>query len=298
MGEGDHVMKTDDDIINDLDGVMKDYEPFVYDEDNYTGEEPEEDDVEDDEVGKSELDATVDIEKTDAKKGLVFGWASVIKKNGVVVSDLQGDQIESDEDMENAAYDFTMSSRVGGEEHVRKGVSTLIESMAFTDEKCEALGLPDDFPRGWWVGFKITDKEVMKGMAAKRYTQFSVHGVGKRTPINKAKKGDGLTYNDRREAVTNAIKAMYPATVSLTGTPSYVYCWVSDMDDTDVIYQAEIGGKSSYYKASWSIDEDGIATIGEPIEVRSKTTYVKKSDYDPDQIEDVISRFNSLKRRK
>jgi hypothetical protein len=279
---------SDEQIIAELSKV--DWQAdVVYEEDNWTSEDPEEDDMDEDEYdgetfGKS-MDADIEIAKTDEKKGLVFGWASVIKKDGKTVVDRQGDVIESDWEMEKAAYDFTMSSRVGGEEHVRKGVSTLIESMAFTDEKIEALGLPDDFPRGWWVGFKITDKDVMKGMKEGKYTGFSVHGRGKRTPIKK--KADEMSFNDMREIVNNALKIMYP-TSPLPGYSTWTY--ISDMSSSWVVYSVEQGGKSTYYKADWSCDKDGVCTISDPVEVRSKTTYVKKGNYDQDRVQAVLSR--------
>ena len=275
---------TDEEIIAEL-AKYKWEANVVYDENNWLGEDDDDDDDVEEEFEKS-LDADITIEKTDEKKGLVFGWASVIKKNGEVIVDRQGDVIEDDWEMEKAAYNFVMSCRVGGEEHVRKGVSTLVESMAFTDEKCKALGLPDDFPRGWWTGWKITDETVMKRMKAGKYTGFSVHGRGKRKVI--AKSADEMTNNDKQEALNQALKALYPSSPALN---RWVY--VRDFTDTWVVYSLEQGGVYNYFKADWSFDDDNNIVFGDHIEVKSKTTFVKKSDddgYDADAIDDVLSR--------
>lgn len=127
------------------------------------------------------------ISKRDEDKQLVFGWASVVSKHDEeLVTDLQGDVITPDE-LEEAAYDYVLKSRDGGVQHAVTGVSTLVESMVFTQEKWEALGVPSDvskiMPTGWWVGFKVHDESVWKGVKEGRWTEFSVHGTGLRTPL-------------------------------------------------------------------------------------------------------------------
>jgi hypothetical protein len=68
--------------------------------------------------------------------------------------------------------------------HVRKGVSTLIESFVSTPEKWEAMGIPEGvLPTGWWVGFKVKDDEVWKGVKSGKYKMFSVHGSGTRKAL-------------------------------------------------------------------------------------------------------------------
>lgn len=137
-------------------------------------------------------DTMFTIAKKDDDKRLVFGYASVaIDKHGEVVDDRQGDLIDDPDEIEKSAYSFVMHSRTGGEMHIRKGVSTLIESIAVTPEKIMALageGAPEDlyknFPQAaWWVGFKVHDDEVWKGIKEGKYPMFSVHGKGVRTPI-------------------------------------------------------------------------------------------------------------------
>lgn len=129
-----------------------------------------------------EFDALAEIEKMDDEQRLVFGWCSIArKKDGEVVVDKQGDVLEDIDQMEKVAYDFVLHSRDGGEMHVRKGVSTLVESFVSTKEKWDAMGIPEGvLPVGWWVGFKVQDANVWKGVKEGKYRMFSVHGSGLR----------------------------------------------------------------------------------------------------------------------
>ena len=127
-----------------------------------------------------------DFAKRDDDKQQVFGWASVIEVDGEPIVDLQGDIISAEE-MEKAAYVYVQKSRKGGDMHLRKGLepvhkSDMIESLVVTDEKREAMGLPDSVPTGWWVGFQVNDPEHWADIKSGKRTGFSIHGHGKRTP--------------------------------------------------------------------------------------------------------------------
>ena len=130
-----------------------------------------------------ELD--VPIEKVDDEQRLAFGWANVaITKDGGLVVDRQGDFIDSIAELEKAAYTYVEESREAGHNHVRKGVGTLVESVVFTPEKLEKMGLPPgSVPLGWWVGFRVSDEEVWKGVKDGTYAMFSVHGTGRRQAV-------------------------------------------------------------------------------------------------------------------
>ncbi len=123
------------------------------------------------------------IVSKDDDKRLVFGWANIAKdSDGRVVVDRQGDWTTVDE-LEKAAYHYVLNSRDGGEQHLRTGVATVVESMVFTNEKLSKLGIPEGaVPEGWWVGFKIHDEEVWNGVKKGNYPDFSIHGSGKRMP--------------------------------------------------------------------------------------------------------------------
>lgn len=128
---------------------------------------------------------TGEISKADAPRQMVFGWAQIVSEpDGTTVVDKQGDFIDDPTQLEDAAYEFTLNSRDGGEMHVRKGVSRLVESFVSTEEKQRAMGIPPGtIPVGWWTGWKIDDSGVWQRVVEKRYTMFSVHGRGIRKAV-------------------------------------------------------------------------------------------------------------------
>lgn len=139
-----------------------------------------------DDPDTAEFTTQHEITKVDEDERLVFGWASIgIDKDGGIIEDRQGDILDDPNEIEKAAYDFVLNSRDGGEMHVRKGVSTLVESVVFTPEKTRAMGIPDGtVPTGWWVGFRVNDEEVWKAVKDGKYRMFSVHGRGMRKAMD------------------------------------------------------------------------------------------------------------------
>ena len=142
-------------------------------------------------VGKAAPDVVWEGEfsKLDDDKQQAFGWASVISMGGLPVIDQQSDQID-EADLEDAAYNYVLKSRVGGHMHQRDHldkavhVSDVIESMVFTDEKVAKMGLPDSFPRGWWIGVQVHDPDVWQSVKKNQLKGFSIHGKGKRQDIS------------------------------------------------------------------------------------------------------------------
>lgn len=124
------------------------------------------------------------IKKSDDEKMQAFGWANVsIMENGETLEDWQGDIVEPDE-LESAAYDFVRFYREGGEMHERGGAATLIESVMFTKEKMQALGIPEGtLPVGWWIGFQVTDPEVWEKVKDGTYPMFSIEGEAERIEV-------------------------------------------------------------------------------------------------------------------
>jgi hypothetical protein len=129
------------------------------------------------------------ISKVNKEKRQVFGWASVTHVDGQPVVDRQLDFMPLDE-LENAAYQYVIESRTGGDMHRRVSkaadapvhVSDMIESFVVTPEKLVGMGLPGDaINPGWWVGYKINNDEQWELVKAGKRTGFSVHGAGKRT---------------------------------------------------------------------------------------------------------------------
>lgn len=122
--------------------------------------------------------------KSDDDSRLVFGWANVaVRVDGEQIIDWQGDAIDT-EDLEKAAYSYVADFGTAGEMHQRGGVGHVIESIIFTKEKAEALGIPADIlPEGWWIGFKITDDEVWEKIKSGEYSMFSIEGEAIREPM-------------------------------------------------------------------------------------------------------------------
>lgn len=116
---------------------------------------------------------------------LVFGWASVAKNaNGDRPLDWQGDIIDA-EDLEPAVYKFNLEYRESNELHEGPVKGYLVESVMFTKQKMTAMGIPEGtVPEGWWVGFKIHDREAYAKVKAGIYKMFSIEGSAQRIPVN------------------------------------------------------------------------------------------------------------------
>jgi len=122
------------------------------------------------------------IAKVANEHKLVFGWANVIKtEDGKVLLDRQGDFIDDEWELEKAAYAYMLDSRDGGVMHAKTGVATTVESMMFTDEKVEAMGIAKGLiPTGWWIGMQVHDDDVWSGIKKGDFSGFSIHGKGVR----------------------------------------------------------------------------------------------------------------------
>lgn len=142
-------------------------------------------------IAKSEnVDIAIrgEVSKMDTEKRQVFGWASVIEVGGEPVIDLQ-DDVMTIETIEKAAYNYVHGSRKGGRQHERQGeeplhVSDMIESFVLTPEKKEKMGIPDEVPTGWWVGFQIRDEDTWQQYKDGKLKDFSIHGSGRRVEVD------------------------------------------------------------------------------------------------------------------
>lgn len=129
------------------------------------------------------MGAPFQIAKTDEAERLVFGFANVsVAKDGGEIVDLQGDIIEP-ADLEKTAYEFVLKFREAGEMHKGSAVGQLVESMVFTPEKLEALGIAKDaVPCRWWVGFKLAP-EAFEKVKDGTYRMFSIQGRAEREEV-------------------------------------------------------------------------------------------------------------------
>ena len=121
------------------------------------------------------------IAKADADQQLIFGWASIVEKDGALIIDKQGDAILP-VDLEKAAYDFVLTARNHGDMHDTIGTGRLVESMVFTKDKQAALGI-DLGKVGWWTGFKVDSPEVWAAHKRGDRPDFSIGGSGVREEI-------------------------------------------------------------------------------------------------------------------
>lgn len=127
---------------------------------------------------------TFDVEKAMPDQHLVFGWANVsLTEDGGVPFDWHDDMI-APKILEKAAYNFVMKYRDMGEMHVGETQGQLVESIMFTKEKMQALGIPEGVvPEGWWVGFYVPDVEVCQKIKDGQYKMFSIQGRIKRLKV-------------------------------------------------------------------------------------------------------------------
>lgn len=136
-----------------------------------------------------EIETLVKVVKvsTDDQR-LVYGWANVLTKaDGSAVNDSQGDVLTDPEDIasfEKSVVGYMLESRSGDEMHENFGVATIVESMFFTPEKVEKLGLPaGSLPCGWWVGYYVEDDNTWEGVKSGKYSMMSIVGTGTRSEL-------------------------------------------------------------------------------------------------------------------
>ncbi len=98
--------------------------------------------------------------------------------------DLEGDRVALSE-LERAAYEFTLSSGLADIDHDEVTHGRLVESFVVTEEKLEAMGVPEDaraqVSKGWWLGFHVDDA-TMDRVESGELSMFSVGGTAKRSP--------------------------------------------------------------------------------------------------------------------
>lgn len=142
------------------------------------------DDIEfEDDIDKSAFQ----IAKADEDKRLVFGWALVsATSDGEQIIDHQGDIVDQDE-LEEGAYEYVLNFRDAGEEHISslRKKARMVESVVFTEEKLQAMGIPQGtVPYGWWIGFYVDDDDTWEKIKDGTYQMFSIEGKAVREPVN------------------------------------------------------------------------------------------------------------------
>lgn len=135
-------------------------------------------------MGEEIFETQFKVAKSDASRQFIFGWANVsIDKSGRLIVDSHDDIIELS-DLEDAAYDFVLNARETGDMHQGDAVGTMIESMVFTPDKLEALGLEgSDLPQGWWVGFHVEDAPTFDLVKTGARKMLSIQGTAIREEV-------------------------------------------------------------------------------------------------------------------
>lgn len=139
------------------------------------------------------------IAKADEDKRLVFGWALVsATSDGEQIIDHQGDIVDQDE-LEEGAYEYVLNFRDAGEEHISslRKKARMVESVVFTEEKLQAMGIPQGtVPYGWWIGFYVDDDDTWELIKNGTYKMFSIQGSAIREPVGKSETYRAKTFND------------------------------------------------------------------------------------------------------
>lgn len=130
------------------------------------------------------VDIGFDLYKAKDDEQLVSGWANVsVNADGSVPLDWQDDVI-APETLEKAAIAFMIDYQESGVMHKGDSVGTVVESIVFTKEKQEALGIPEGtVPQGWFITVKINDPEVFAKVKDGTYKMFSIQGVCNRVKM-------------------------------------------------------------------------------------------------------------------
>lgn len=127
------------------------------------------------------------IAKADDDKRLVFGWALVsATADGQQIIDHQGDIVDPEE-LEEGAYEYVLNFRDAGEEHIGslRKKARMVESVVFTEEKLQAMGIPlGTVPYGWWIGFYVDDDNTWELIKNGTYKMFSIEGRAIREPVD------------------------------------------------------------------------------------------------------------------
>jgi len=119
-----------------------------------------------------------EVTKIDSDQRVVYGFASVVSKDGEPVVDLQGDVI-SPETMEKAATEFMLGARTGLTMHKGEPTTTIIHSLPLTKQIKEAFQISSPY-EGWIIAVKVHDDETWAAVKAGAFTGFSIGGKAQR----------------------------------------------------------------------------------------------------------------------
>lgn len=123
----------------------------------------------------------VHVLKADDDRRMVYGWASVITKNGEVVVDTQGDSIEPQE-LEKATTAFMSDVRKAQEMHNPGVKGMVVHSFPMIADIAKSLGIECD-QEGWIVGVQVSDEVTWQKVKSGELRAFSIGGAGRREEV-------------------------------------------------------------------------------------------------------------------
>jgi hypothetical protein len=135
----------------------------------------------------AEVRISFDVQKMDEDQRLVFGWASIVEKAGKLIVDKQ-DDIILPADLEAAAYDYVLDARKADDMHTAAPTARLVESIVFTLEKQEHLGIvvkdeDGDQIVGWWCGWYVDSDAQWALIKSGARPELSIGGSSVRVPF-------------------------------------------------------------------------------------------------------------------
>ena len=133
------------------------------------------------ELTKTDFESRGEVTKMDDEKRIVYGYASVISKNGEPIVDLQGDVITADE-LEKAASEFMLNSRIGKTMHSGEPTTTIIHSFPMTDEIKKAYQIESPY-EAWLIAVKVHDDKTWEMVKSGKLKDFSIGGKATRREL-------------------------------------------------------------------------------------------------------------------
>ncbi len=132
-------------------------------------------------VKPEEYSNSFNIIKLDDEARMVYGWASVIKENGIDVIDTQGDIIKSEE-LIQASTEFMKSARMSLAMHKGGSIGQVIHSFPLVGDLMKSLGVESE-KEGWIVGVSINDAGVWNQVKSGELKAFSIGATAVREPV-------------------------------------------------------------------------------------------------------------------
>ena len=122
-----------------------------------------------------------EVTKVDTERRIVYGYASVISKDGVPIVDHQGDIISADE-LEKAASEFMLGARFGKTMHKGDPTTTIIHSFPMTNETKKAYNIESPY-EAWLIAVKVHDDDTWEMVKSGGLKDFSIGGAATRREV-------------------------------------------------------------------------------------------------------------------